>query len=70
LAAEKLAYRAAGITVKTDFENSLPPIRIDSAKIKQAVLNLCKNAVDAMRGGGCLVVRVYRSEAMVVLEIS
>lgn len=30
LAAEKLAYRAAGITVKTDFENSLPPIRIDS----------------------------------------
>jgi signal transduction histidine kinase len=70
LASEKLAYLDAGITVKTDFENSLPAIRIDSAKIKQAVLNLCKNAVEAMREGGCLVVKVYRSEPMVVLEIS
>ena len=69
LASEKLAYRAAGITVKTDFE-SLPMIRIDPAKIKQVVLNLCKNAVEAMRGGGCLMVKAYRSELMVVLEIS
>jgi PAS domain S-box-containing protein len=69
LASEKLAYRAAGITVKTDFE-SLPMIRIDPAKIKQVVLNLCKNAVEAMRGGGCLMVKAYLSELMVVLEIS
>lgn len=69
LASEKLAYRAAGITVKTDFE-SLPMIRIDPAKIKQVVLNLCKNAVEAMRGGGCLMVKAYRSALMVVLEIS
>ena len=69
LASEELVYRAAGITVKTDFE-SLPMIRIDPAKIKQVVLNLCKNAVEAMRGGGCLMVKAYRSELMVVLEIS
>lgn len=69
LASEKLVYRAAGITVKTDFE-SLPMIRIDPAKIKQVVLNLCKNAVEAMRGGGCLMVKAYLSELMVVLEIS
>jgi PAS domain S-box-containing protein len=69
LASEKLAYRTTGITIKTDFE-SLPLIWIDPAKIKQAVLNLCKNAIEAMRGGGCLIVKVYRSELMVVLEIS
>jgi signal transduction histidine kinase len=69
LASEKIAYRAAGITVKTDFESSLPLIRIDSAKIKQVVLNLCKNAIEAMGDGGCLTVKVYRSERMVVLEI-
>jgi len=69
LASEKMAYRAAGITVKTDFENNLPPIRIDSAKIKQAVLNLCKNAIEAMRKDGFLTIKVYRSERMVVLEI-
>jgi PAS domain S-box-containing protein len=69
LASEKMAYRATGITVKTDFENNLPPIRIDSAKIKQAVLNLCKNAIEAMRKDGCLTIKVYRSERGVVLEI-
>jgi PAS domain S-box-containing protein len=69
LAAEKIAYRAAGITVTTDFESSFSPVKIDSAKIKQVVLNLCKNASEAMRDGGCLTVKVYRSERMVVLEI-
>ena len=70
LAAEKIAYRAAGITVKTDFESSFSPVNIDSAKIKQVVLNLCKNAIEAMADGGCLTVKVYRSGRMVVLEIS
>jgi PAS domain S-box-containing protein len=69
LAAEKLAYRTTGITIKTDFE-SLPLIRMDSAKMKQVILNLCKNAIEAMRGEGCLMVKVYRSDLMVVLEIS
>ncbi len=69
LASEKMAYRATGITVKTDFENGLLPIRIDPAKIKQAVLNLCKNAIEAMRKDGCLTIKVYRSGRMVVLEI-
>jgi len=69
LASEKLAYRTVGISIKTDFE-SLPLIKIDPAKIKQVVLNLCKNAIEAMRGAGCLIVKVYRSELNVVLEIS
>lgn len=69
LAAEKIAYRAAKITVRTDFERSSAPVKIDPAKMKQVVLNLCKNAIEAMRDGGCLTVKVYRSERMVVLEI-
>jgi two-component system, LuxR family, sensor kinase FixL len=69
LAAGKIAYRAAGITVKTDFESSSAPVKIDPAKMKQVVLNLCKNAIEAMRDGGCLTVKVYRSERMMVLEI-
>ena len=69
LTSETLACRTAGIAIETDFE-SLPLIKMDSAKMKQVVLNLCKNAIEAMREGGCLRVKVYRSDTMVVLEIS
>jgi signal transduction histidine kinase len=70
LALEMMAYRAAGITVKLAFEDALPLVKLDTAKIKQVILNLCKNAVEAMPGGGCLTIKGYRSRGMVVLEIS
>jgi signal transduction histidine kinase len=70
LALEMIAYRAAGITVKFAFEDALPMVRLDAAKIKQVILNLCKNAVEAMPDGGCLTLKGYRSRGMVVLEIS
>jgi RNA polymerase-interacting CarD/CdnL/TRCF family regulator len=70
LALEKIAYQAVGITLKFEFENALPPVMLDAAKMKQAILNLCKNAVEAMPGGGTLTFRGYHSGPMVVLEIS
>jgi len=70
LALEMIAYRTAGITVKFAFEDALPMVRLDTAKIKQVILNLCKNAVEAMPDGGCLTLKGYRSRGMVVLEVS
>lgn len=70
LALEMIAYRAAGITVKFAVEDALPLVRLDIAKIKQVIINLCKNAVEAMPGGGCLTLKCYRDRGMVVLEIS
>ena len=70
LAGQKMAYRAAGITVKLDFENGLPAVELDAAKMKQAILNLCKNAVEAMREGGYLTLKAHRAGQMVVLEIA
>ncbi|MET0503329.1 MAG: ATP-binding protein [Candidatus Binatia bacterium] len=69
LALERTAYGATGITVKFDFEDALPLVRVDAAKIRQVILNLCKNATEAMPDGGCLTVKGYRSRGMVVLEI-
>lgn len=69
LALEMIAYRAAGITVKFDFEDALPLVRLDASKIKQVILNLCKNAIEAMPDGGCLTLKAYRSRGMAVLEI-
>jgi signal transduction histidine kinase len=70
LALEMLVCRAAGIIVKFEFEDAVPQVRLDAAKIKQVILNLCKNAVEAMPQGGCLTLNVYRTEPTVVLEIS
>jgi len=69
LALERTAYRATGIAVKLDFEDTLPLVRVDPAKIKQVILNLCKNAMEAMPDGGCLTLKGYRSRRMVILEI-
>jgi signal transduction histidine kinase len=70
LALEGRGYMSAGITVELDIESDLPAIEVDASKIKQAILNLCKNAIEAMSDGGCLKLRAYRAEETVVLEIS
>jgi PAS domain S-box-containing protein len=70
LACELPAYRALGITVQLKFDNPLPPVLGEAEKIKQVILNLCKNAVEAMPGGGSLTLKGYQSEQMVVVEIS
>jgi signal transduction histidine kinase len=41
----------------------------DHGKIKQALLNLFKNAEDAMPKGGTLTLRAYKSEDRVILEV-
>ncbi|MGH7797581.1 MAG: two-component system sensor histidine kinase NtrB [Candidatus Binatia bacterium] len=69
LALEGTGYRSAGITVHLDLQDNLPAIEIDGSKMKQAILNLCKNAVEAMTDGGCLTIKAYRAEGNVVLEI-
>ncbi len=63
------AYRKLGIIVEIQFENPLPRVMAHADKIKQVVLNLCKNAVESMPGGGRLVVKGYGCAPMVVLEI-
>ena len=70
LAQQKLGCQVAGIAVKLECENPLPSVMLDAAKITQVILNLCKNAVEAMPNGGCLSIRVYPSGPMIVMEIA
>ena len=64
------AYRKLGITVELQFDNPFPSVMADADKIKQVVLNLCNNAVEAMPDGGYLIVKGYHFAQTVVLEIS
>ena len=43
--------RSEGITVTTEHETDLPPVSGDAVQLQQVLLNLTRNAVDAMRGG-------------------
>jgi two-component system, LuxR family, sensor kinase FixL len=70
LAAESLSYRVQGITVEQSFPADLPLVRIDVEKMKQVVLNLCKNAAEAMPEGGKLTVSAADAGGQVRLEIS
>jgi two-component system sensor histidine kinase HydH len=48
----------------------VPPIGVDEDKLKQALLNLFKNAVEAMPNGGDLILAVAHSDDQVVIKIS
>jgi two-component system, sporulation sensor kinase E len=47
----------------------IPDLLLDEKEIRQVLLNLCMNGLEAMEGGGTLTVRTYRSGGYVVLEV-
>ncbi|MBT8337745.1 MAG: PAS domain-containing protein [Gemmatimonadetes bacterium] len=59
---EQLLRRLLGehIRIETDFEESLPPVRVDPAQLEQVIMNLAVNARDAMPDGGELAISARR----------
>jgi two-component system sensor histidine kinase HydH len=47
------------IRVERNFSSSLPHLMIDTQQIKQGVINILKNAMEAMENGGTLFIRTY-----------
>jgi PAS domain S-box-containing protein len=60
----------AGVTVRVEFDGGLPLVPVDPEKMKQVVLNLCKNGAEAMPDGGVLTVKAYRGAGSVLLEVT
>ncbi len=56
-----LAETPRGIRIRRDYDVSLPEIKADSEQLIQAVLNVARNAVQAMKGEGEL---TFRTRAM------
>lgn len=61
----------AGVEREVDVPPDLPEVVIDAGLLRQAFLNLCVNAVQAMAptGGGRLLARARREGAQVLVEI-
>ncbi|HET8563589.1 MAG TPA: ATP-binding protein, partial [Candidatus Binatia bacterium] len=63
------SYARMGIRIELEISEALPPIIADGNKLKQALLNLCKNAVEAMPTGGTLTIRTTLFTKGVNLEV-
>lgn len=62
--------KAAGIGVERDIGETPSRILMDEDRMKQVILYLCRNAIEAMPEGGILKVRCYQSGDRGILEIS
>jgi PAS domain S-box-containing protein len=60
----------AGVRVEAELAEDLPLLRIDARFIRQALLNLIKNAVAAMPEGGVLAVGTSRVDGEVLVRVS
>lgn len=63
-------YVERGIQLEQIFSPDFPLVMADQEKLAQVLLNLCKNAVEAMPQGGTLTVRGSSTKAHVSLEVS
>jgi PAS domain S-box-containing protein len=70
LTTQEAEYTSRGIVVEQDFPPDLPMVMADSRRLKQALLNLVKNAVEAMAEGGTLTIRGRHLAGVVSLEIT
>lgn len=70
IAMELPRYAEQGIEVEFEFAADLPTLSIDVDKMKQVILNLAKNAADAMPSGGKLKLTGSATASGVTLEIS
>jgi len=61
--------RAAGVEVVRYLDPDLPVILIDSETMQSAVVNLVKNALEAMPDGGQLMARTYVTRQGVALDL-
>jgi two-component system NtrC family sensor kinase len=59
----------AGCTVQLHVADPLPPALFDEAQLRQALLNLLRNAREAMPGGGPIDVRVMAEGMGVVVDV-
>ena len=65
----KESAKEANVRVVCECLEPIPKAHLDVDKMKQTLLNLCKNAVEAMPNGGDLTIRLTDDDGYVCIEI-
>ncbi len=66
---KELSHR--GVTVKTEYQNNIPYVRVIGDQIKQVILNLLKNAIHACQNGDTITIRLDGSSPdNIIIHIS
>lgn len=61
--------REANIEISPHFDADLPTIQVDKALLRQVLMNLALNVIQAMPDGGLIELQTYYKEGMVSLDI-
>jgi len=64
-----LLVDGAGVNIERDYDPSLPPLELDRNQIIQAMLNLARNAVQAMQGMNPAGRLIFRTRALTSVSI-
>ncbi len=60
----------AGVDLRLDIDDALPPIEADATQLELVVLNLVKNSLDAMPYGGRLTIAAREMQAGIVIDVA
>ncbi len=66
--ADELA--GAGIEIEIELQPDLPPVPMDADQVRQVLLNLVRNAMEALPDGGTVRIAVARAEGGVALRVT
>jgi signal transduction histidine kinase len=61
---------AHSVHIRRDCRDDLPAIFVDQSKMAQAISNLIRNAIEAMRGGGAVMVSVRHEDDHVIFRVA
>lgn len=57
------------ISIESEFSNDLPEINIDILRFEQIIINIVRNAIDAMDKGGTLYISTQKEENQIIINI-